>query len=210
MSDTDSFIREVTEEVERDRMNRQLRKWGPVIGIALLLLVGAAAAWQWKQDQDRAAQEAVGMLLLSADPEAAASQAGALPEGAALLSRFRLAEAHIQREELAEAIALFEDIAATPAKSAAYTDLAALRALRLRAQSDPSADVIAGLDPLALPGRPYRLLVMELRAALLLNAGQTEAAHADMNAILDDPDRTGNLQARVEQLLVASGGVRDE
>lgn len=210
MSDTDSFIREVTEEVERDRMNRQLKKWGPLVGVALLLLVGAAAAWQWKQDQDRAAQEAVGMLLLSADPEAAASEAGTLPEGAALLSRFRLAEAHVQREGFAEAIALYEDIAATQAVSAAYTDLAALRALRLRALSDPSDDVIAGLDPLALPGKPYRLLAMELRAVLLLNSGQSDSAHAEMNAILDDPERTGNLQARVEQLLVASGGVRSE
>ncbi|MEM7236584.1 MAG: hypothetical protein AAF501_01990 [Pseudomonadota bacterium] len=210
MSDTDSFIREVTEEVERDRMNRQLKKWGPVIGGVLLLVIGAAAAWQWQQDQNRQAADAVGLLLLDADPQAAASDLETLPDGAKILARMRLAESYIEQGNTADAIAIYKAVAGTSGLAPAYSDLAALRSIRLRATTDAPVAVIADLEPLIADGRPYRLLAMELRAALRLNAGQTEAAHADLNAILDDPDRTSNLEARVEQLLVASGGVREE
>ena len=43
MSDTDSFIDEVTEEVRRDRMYLLLRRWGWVGVVAVILIVGGAA-----------------------------------------------------------------------------------------------------------------------------------------------------------------------
>ncbi|MEM6932828.1 MAG: hypothetical protein AAF526_04500 [Pseudomonadota bacterium] len=210
MSDSDSFIREVTEEVERDRMNRQLKKWGPVGAVVILLAVGAAAAWQWQQDQERKAAEAVGLLLLDADPQAAAASLDELPDGAKVLARMRLAESYIEQGNREDAIVIYKAIAKTSGLDPAYADLASLRSLRLRALTDTPDEVISDLDPLIAEDRPYRLLAMELRAVLLLNAGRADAAHADMNAILDDPDQTGNLRARVEQLLVASGGTRAE
>ena len=43
MSDTDSFIDEVTEEVRRDRLFLLLRRWGWVGVLAVVLIVGGAA-----------------------------------------------------------------------------------------------------------------------------------------------------------------------
>ena len=43
MSDTDSFIDEVTEEVRRDRLFLLLRRWGWVGVLAVILIVGGAA-----------------------------------------------------------------------------------------------------------------------------------------------------------------------
>ncbi|MEM7177395.1 MAG: hypothetical protein AAGD47_00560 [Pseudomonadota bacterium] len=210
MSDSDSFFREVTEEVERDRMNRRLKKYGPYLAGVILLVVAAAAAWNWKKDQDRLAAEDRGLLLLSADPDAAVESAEVLSTGAAMLAEMRAADAAAASGNMADAVAKYDKVARTPGAEPVYADLAALRGLRLRAPSEPPEAIIALLTPLAETGRPYRLLALELRAALLMNAGKIEEAQDDMRAILDDPARTGNLDARIQQLFLSSGGNRGE
>ena len=205
MSDTDSFIREVNEEVERDRLNRQLKKWGPFVAIGILLIVGAAAAWNWKQDQDRVAREDVGRILLSADPLVIQDNADSLSGGAAILAELRLADVELNANNLEAALRHYNAVAENPDAPAVFSDLAALRILRIRAMQEPPSDLLALLDPLTAPDRPYRLLALELRAVLLLNDNQRNDAIADLRAILVDPERTGNLQARAEQLLRAMG-----
>ncbi|MEM1275496.1 MAG: tetratricopeptide repeat protein [Pseudomonadota bacterium] len=210
MSDTDSFIREVNEEIERDRMNRMLRKWGPFVALGILLIVGAAAAWNWKQDQDRQAREDVGRILLSADPLEIQDNQDLLTGGAAILGQLRLAEIELSENNIEAALRHYDAVANNPEAAPAYADLAALRILRLRAVQEPPSDLLPLVDPLTEPERPYRLLALELRAVLLLNDGQVNDAHADLRAIITDPERTGNLQGRAQQLLRASGGALTE
>lgn len=209
MSESDSFIREVTEEVERDRMNRQLKRWGPWILGLVLAIVGAVAAWDWQKAQDRAAAEEIGRILLSADladPERAAEARELLSGPPAVLAELRLAEAQFAAEDTAAAIETYRGVAKNAEAPAAYRDLAALRAARLRAVAGDPAEVIAALDPLTGADRPYRLLAMELKAGLMLNLGQTAEAHALMREILDDPERPAGLDLRLRQLLQVSGG----
>ncbi|MEM8793653.1 MAG: hypothetical protein AAGE80_18700 [Pseudomonadota bacterium] len=210
MSDTDSFFREVSEEVERDRMNRQLKKWGPYIGALLLVIVGGAATWNWMQGEERRAREEIGRMLLSADPLVIQDNAETLSGGARVLAELRLADIELAANNIEEALRRYNAVATNPDASPAFADLAALRVLRLRAVQEPAADLLPLIDPLTAPDRPYRLLALELRAVLLLNDGQRNDAHADLRAILADPARTGNLQGRAEQLLRASGGDRAE
>ena len=47
MSDTDSFIDEVNEEVRRDRFYFMLKRYGWIAVLAVILLVGGAA-WKWQ------------------------------------------------------------------------------------------------------------------------------------------------------------------
>ena len=55
MSDTDSFIDEVTEEVRRDRLFGLMKRYGWIAALAVLLIVGGAAWNEWRKAQDRAA-----------------------------------------------------------------------------------------------------------------------------------------------------------
>jgi len=94
---------------------------------------------------------------------------------------------------------------ADPAADPAFGDLAKLAAIRLEARAAP-AEAIERLAPLVAEGAPYRLLALELRAVLRLSLGEIAAAHDDLGAVLDDPARTGGLDARARALLEASGG----
>ncbi|MEO1531786.1 MAG: hypothetical protein AAFU72_06445, partial [Pseudomonadota bacterium] len=58
MSDTDSFIREVTEEVRQDRMLRYWKAYGPYIigGILLVVAIAAGLAYWDALEEQRAAE----------------------------------------------------------------------------------------------------------------------------------------------------------
>mgnify|MGYP006270809741 CR=1 FL=1 len=208
MSDTDSFIREVTEEVRQDRMLRYWKRYGPWVAGALALIVAAAAGWAWLDAQARQQARATGGQFLATEPgdaQAAAELVGSVEGPAGLVARLRHAGALTASGDTEGAIAAYEQAAAAEAP-AAYTDLAALSALRLAAPTLPVEEALSRLAPLTAEGAPYRPLALELAAVLRLNAGETAAAHDDLRAILDSPRLTGGLEQRARALLAATGG----
>ena len=211
MSDreTDSFIREVSEEVRRDRMFRLWKKYGPYVIAAIVAVIAGTAAWNWWQHQERQAARELGATFLEADIATVEDQQRLLErtEGRAeTLARFRLAAATALNGDRDEAARLYRELAGTEGLARAYADLARLQAIRLALPAMDPAEAVSELGPLAAEGAPYRLLALELRAAARLNAGDTEAAHEDLRAILESPDATRDLIERAAALMVASGG----
>jgi hypothetical protein len=81
MSDTDSFIEEVSEEVRRDRMFDLFRRYGWIAVAAVLLLVGGAAWNEWSRSQQQTRAEALGDAVVAAlQLEDAAQRAAALQD----------------------------------------------------------------------------------------------------------------------------------
>ncbi|MDB0052321.1 hypothetical protein N9F04_01085, partial [Ascidiaceihabitans sp.] len=66
MSNTDSFIEEVTEEVRRDKLYAALRKYGWIGILAVAAIVGGAAYSEYNKAQARAQAEATGDSMLAA------------------------------------------------------------------------------------------------------------------------------------------------
>ena len=66
MSNTDSFIEEVTEEVRRERLYKMFRRYGWIGITAVVLLVGGAAWNEWNKAQKAAEAQALGDAILVA------------------------------------------------------------------------------------------------------------------------------------------------
>ena len=66
MSDTDSFIEEVTEEVRRDRLFVMLKRYGWIGGLAVVLIVGGAAFSEYNKAKDLAAAQTLGDEMIAA------------------------------------------------------------------------------------------------------------------------------------------------
>jgi len=212
VSETDSFIREVSEEVRQDRMFKLWKRYGAYVVGGIALIVAASAGWNWMRYQAEQEARITGDAFLAAEPGqlADAEQLVATTDGkAAAIAEFYHAAALARSGETDRAITTYRAIAERTGIKRAFTDLALLQAARLEIDLVSLDRAEAMLAPMIEPGAPYRLLALELRAVARLNAGERSAAIADLRAIIGDPAATGALQARARQLLSATGGAPD-
>jgi hypothetical protein len=112
------------------------------------------------------------------------------------------ADAFAEAGETAMAADLLGRIAADPGHSRAWRDLAALKRILLLGAGLPPAERIAALAPLSEPGAPYRVLAREQEALARLEAGETDAALAILEALSQDQEATFDLRLRVAQLIL--------
>jgi hypothetical protein len=211
LSENDSFISEVSEEVRRERLYRTLRRYGWLIAAALLLVVGGAAWHEWREARREAAAEATGDALRAAlatpEPAARAEALAALAHGGnAPVARIAEAGARLAAEDRTGAAAALEAVAADGATPELYRALAALQRVMVLGPELDRGERLAALDGLAAEGAPFRPLALEQRALVRLETGETEAALADLRAILDAPEAPEGLRGRARRLIVAAGG----
>lgn len=216
LSDTDSFIQEVTEELRRDRLLRLWRRFGPAVIAGLTLIVLAAAVFSWREHRrEEAARETGGRLIAAAridDParraEAFAAVAEAAAPGAALLARMSEAGALADAGKPEEAARLLDAIAADAGADPLWRDLAGWKALMLRAPDMKPEALAEAIAPFAAEGATLRPLALEARAVARLRAGDAKGAREDMAAAMSDPRATAELRERLGALaeaLPASG-----
>ncbi|SFR18176.1 hypothetical protein [Poseidonocella sedimentorum] len=210
MSDTDTFIDEVSEEVRRDRLYKTMRRYGWIAVVLVLALVGGAAFNEYRKAERRAEAEALGDATLAAleaeSPADRASALAALAEGdaAPVLALMAAAES-LAAGEREDAVAALDRIATDGETSADYRQLAAFKALLLTAGTGDIEELRLGFATMAEPGNPYRLLAEEQLALLDLRAGDTEAAVSRLETMLVDAELSAGQRTRVSQLLVALG-----
>jgi hypothetical protein len=212
VSDSDSFINEVTEEVRREKLYAMLRRYGWIGVVAVLAIVGGAAWNEYTKAQSDAAAQAVGDALLGAlEADEAAARVTALStieaEGtaAALVALMKANEQQVAGDTAA-AVATLEALAIAADVPPDYRALASIKSLMLGAGIMDEASRLAGLEALAVPGNPYRMLALEQLALAEVAAGQTEAALARLTLMVADAEATQTLRQRAQDLIVALGG----
>jgi len=213
MSNTDSFIDEVTEEVRRDRLFVLLKRYGWLGGVAVALIVGGTAWREYTNAQSRNAAESLGDALIAAtaidDSAARAQELSQIPTdtaGSALLVRLSEATALVDAGEPEKAITLLEEVASNGDLALIYRHLASFKALTLQVGSLAVEERRLRLDALAQPGAPLALLASEQIALLDIESGDTAAALSRLTAIAADAAVDQDQRERVLQLITALGG----
>lgn len=213
MSDTDSFIDEVTEEVRRDRLFALIRRYGWIAVVVIVAIVGGAAFNEYRKARATAAAQQAGDAMIAAlAVDGAAGRAERLAEieaaapGAQAVVRMMTAAALEASEDRAAAVAELEAIAANGALERIYRDIAAFKALTLQAETLPAAERRLAFEALAQPGAPLRVLAEEQLALIEIAEGQTEAALERLQAIVTDAEADPALRQRATQLIIALGG----
>ncbi|MEP4249210.1 tetratricopeptide repeat protein [Tateyamaria sp.] len=213
MSDTDSFIEEVTEEVRRDRLYGYLKRYGWIAALAIVGVVGAAGFSEFRSAQQAAKAEALGDAMIASlsqdeDEDRASSLAditAETPQGAAVLA-FMTAGAQAEAGENALAAETLQSVSSNQDVPLIYRQVASFKTLLVQSDSVDSATRRAGFEALAVPGVRLRLLAEEQLALLDIESGDSEAAIARFQSILDDAEATSGLQRRALQAMVALGG----
>lgn len=210
MSNPESFIDEVSDELRRDRLFAVFRRYG-WIAIALVLLIVGGAAWnEWQKAKWLGSSEAFGDAVLAAldQPDAAARRAALarVPATGARAGVLGLLLASDPAENRAATLAALDAVAADASLSVSYRDLAVLRRVLVAGDEMTAADRRAALDSIAVAGRPYRPLALELLALLQIETGDIEGAIAALRALGQDQEASAGQRQRTAQLLVALGG----
>ena len=208
MSESDSFIQEVSEEIRQDRMFKLWKRYGPFVIGAIVAIVAAAAVWNWLEHRAVLQAREAGGAFLAAELNAPDAQQALLEEvedEAELIAEFRLATSLVLNDQPGRAAEIYRGIAGRGDLPAAYRHLALLNAVKLETETAEAAALIDDLDPLVEPGAPYRPMALELRGVLRVQAGDVAAAREDLQAALSAPNATAETRSRVNELLAALG-----
>lgn len=211
MSETDSFIEEVTEAVRRDQLFRAARKWGWIPILLVLLVVGGTAWNEWQQNREAARAEALGDRVLAAlkleQPEARVTALADIQAGGTAGALVQMISAgELASTDAKAAGDLLEAIAADASLPALYRDAAVLKLTMIRDLPMMSDARIKRLEALTAPGAPLRLLALEQIALLQVERGETDAAIATARGIAEDAEASASLRQRAEQLVIVLGG----
>ncbi len=216
MSQSDSFIEEVTEEVRRDQLYAYARRYGWIGVLTVLGLIGAVAWAEWRQATQMRAAQAVGDAVLGAlEKEESSARAEALSTVEAsgqvdtIVQLFHAAEL-LQAEQSEASVGVLNALAANNDIPLIYRQIAQFKALITPSETLDAAARRAGLDALAQPGVPIRLLAEEQLALLDIEAGARDAALERLNRMLEDSEVTPALQQRAVQVIVALGGTPNQ
>ena len=211
MSNPDSFLNEVTEELRRDRMMGYLRKYGWIAVLAVLLIVGGTGWNEWRKATDRANAEAFGDAVLAAlennDPSARVNALAQIETTGAQAGMIQLLSAgELIETDRAAALAALSAASEDSALPEAYRQLAALKRVIAGGSDIPIEEREMLLAGLSQPGQPLRPMALEQTALLQLEQGNTETAIEIMTDLLSQSDVSDTLRRRVTQLVVALGG----
>lgn len=214
MSNPDSFIEEVTEEVRRDRLFGLFRKYG-WIGVLVVVAIVAGAAWnEWSKSRAEARAEAFGDALIDALDQGTPEERRAALESISVDGQqgaiLQLILASDPQADRAASLAALDRLAGDATLPTSYRDLAVLRRVSVAGAEMPLADRRTALQGIAAPGRPYRTLAEEQLAYLLIEEGQGDAAIAALQALMQDQESSGALRARAGQVITALGGTLPE
>lgn len=212
MSDTDSFIEEVSEEVRRDRMFLMIRRYGWIAVLVIVAIVGGAAYNEYRKASQKAAAQGLGdAIIASMAADEPSGRAAALetvsadtPGGEAILD-FLTATALINSGDTAAGIQRLQAISLNNDVPQIYREIATFKALTQQGDTLSVEDRRIQFESLAQGTGPLRLLATEQLALIDLETGETQAALDRLQDIVLDAETDRTLRQRAAQLIIALG-----
>ena len=212
VSDTDSFLQEVSEELRRDKLYRNIRKYGWVAILFVIVIVGAATYREYLKSQAATEAQLFGTSIIDALNEKNVvdrvtklqkiNAPGANAE--AILALLLLAESN-GKENTNQEDRLLSNVIENLSIEAHYRDLLNFKILLGSAATMNIDERISAFEEIARPGNVYRLLAEEQLVLIELEQGNSEKAVEKLSQILLDAELTAGLRNRATQMMIALG-----
>ena len=213
------FIREVNEEVRRDRVTRFLSRSWPLLALLAVAIVAGAGFWRFYSDRQvrlaeaaNARYDAAAALARDNHGEQAesafATLANEAPAGYALLARMRAIALQAPGDPEGAAKA-FDALANDDAVSPAMRAVARLRGAYLRVDHDDPKAFESRYGRFSTGDFPFHDSMRELLALAALKRDDGTAATRYLTEILGDPLTPAALRSRAGafEALAAAGSV---
>ncbi len=209
--DNSAFLREVDEEVRKDKAAEFWKRWGIWLAVALIVGLAAFGGWlYWNNHQTQAAENEAAELSAVLDAlddgqvEGIDDRLAALSESsrpgiraAALLTR---ADVALQTGNTGAAVAQFAAVAADEALPQQFRDLALIRQTATEYPAIGPQAVIDRLSGLTQQGNPWFGSAGELTAIALMAQGKNDEAGALFARMANDETVPETLRTRAVQM----------
>ena len=212
MSDTDSFLQEVSEELRRDRLYRNIRKYGWIAILLVIVIVGAATYREYLKSQAETEAELFGTSIIDALNEKNAAdrisklqKINAPGENAKAVVAMLLSAESIGNETESLEMSSLSDAIEGLSVDPHYRDLLNFKILLKSSEIMNLDERMKAFKALSKPGNPFRLLAEEQMALIELELGNTENAIEKISQILLDAELTAGLRSRATQIMMALG-----
>ncbi len=208
----DALLREVQEELQRERMAKLWDRYGGyllVMAAVVIAFVGGYQLWQARQRsiaETGAAQyeAAVGLLATGKTDEARKAleeiSAGS-HAGYAGLSELRLAGADLKAGKTAEALAAFDKIATSGTADESLRNFAAIQAAALKLGTADFTELQNRLNDLVNGTSAWRIPARELLGTAAFKAGNYAEARTLLQPLLADPQSSRGVTNRVRVIM---------
>ena len=214
----DSLLREIDEDLRRERYALLWKRYGwVIIALVVALVAGVAGYEAWRGYQKRLHAEsgerfAAAATVAEVDPATAAAAFADLaedaPPGYEILARLREAALHVEQNDVAAAAAAYDSLAGSTGDPL-YSDLAVILRVMTAMESAvapaDAAELAEQLAPLTAADRPWRYSAREMSAHLALRADETERAREILTELSNDVQAPEGIRARAEAMLAGIG-----
>ena len=212
MSDTDSFLQEVSEELRRDKLYRNIRKYGWVAILLVILIVGGATYREYQKSKAAKAAQFFGTSIINALNEKSVNdrisklqKINAPGENAKVVIAMLLSAELNGSENLTAEKSDLSSFTDGSSIDAHYRELLDFKILLGSAKTISLEERLAAFEALSEPGNSFRLLAEEQIALIELEQGNIDRAVEKISQILLDAELTAGLRNRATQMLIALG-----
>lgn len=215
-NDGETFLREVDDELRRERMNQTVARYGWWIVAGMVLVLAAVGGIFWYRSYQRDQAEARGESLLNAldsleggNRNSATTQIDALADsgsaGYRAAALFARANAQIAANNTAAAVATLTAIAADESFEEPYRQAALVRQTQLEFDRLQPQQVIQRLSSLARPGQPFFGAAGEMVGVAQLRMNRADLAGQLFARIGRDETVPASIRTRAIQMAGSLG-----
>ena len=213
---SDTFVREVDENLRRDRARDFAKQYGGWLIGALVLFIAASGAFiYWQYYQQQRSEHQVEQLAEAFKNVGSGDKAGATKtidelsesgskavRATALFTRAALA---LEQNDVKLATAKYREIANDSGLPKPYRDAALIRQTALEFDSLAPPQIVTRLQPLVQRGNPWFGTAGEMTAMALIKQGKKAEAGRLFASIAKDPGVPDSLRARSVQIAGSLG-----
>ena len=220
----DSLIREVNEDLQRERLQKLWEQYNGVILVVAAAIVLGVGGFKWMEHRRQSAAEAAGSRYVAAIRELAPSpltgvvtppdKAAKVAEaektldaigreggGFATVARLRKAANDVAAGRAAEALIAYETLAKDKNIDPALSDFARLQTAMLKLDTSDWTDMQNRLNDLTSDSNVWRHSARELMGLAAMRAGQTETARQNFEKLVSDRATPPSIGERTRLLL---------
>jgi hypothetical protein len=208
---TETFVREVDENLRRDQLRDFFKEHGnAVIGAVILFLVAAGGLIWWQQHRQQQYEQQVEELATvfkdigSGNLSTAPKQLDELGKSGSKAmrgsARFARAALALQQNDSKTAASIYGSIANDSGLPRPYRDAALIRQTALQFDQLKPDEVISRLQPLTKPGEPWFGSAGEMTALALIKQGKSGEAGKLFATIAKDNSAPTAIRVRAQQI----------